>query len=120
MPEILPQSQEDIGKARKELAVFKEQNDRLEEADRDPHWEAIDLNQLTEEEVRLWREYLEAKSKEDLNLLAKHLNQHREEVRKEVEEGRKNNPSLDPYSMHRVSFMAWLANKINGKMLEFI
>lgn len=89
------------------------------EKSRDPHWEYIDLDKLSEEEADLYLAYAEAKSAEDLTAVTECLNARRQELKKLAAEETEKNPDFNPYTMHSVSFLAWLANKINGKMGEF-
>jgi hypothetical protein len=119
MPETPPQAQDNIKKARAELLAFKQENDLRGEKSRDPHWEYIDLDKLSEEEADLYLAYAEAKSIEDLTAVTERLNARRQEVRKAADKERENNPDFNSYASHPVYFIAWLANKINGKMGEF-
>lgn len=119
MSEVPPKAQNNLERARAELLAFKQKNDLKDKKNRDPHWEAINLDELTDEEANLYLDYTKVKSLEDLMAVTKRLEARRQKVQEIVEKEKENNPDLDPYTLHSVSFIAWLANVINGKMIEF-
>lgn len=99
--------------------VFQQENNLKGEGSRDPHWKYIDLGQLSAEEADLYLAYTQAQSAEDLTAVAERLNARRQELKKLAAEEKEKNPGFNPYATHPVSFIAWLANKINGKMGDF-
>ena len=116
MAETAPKPESDIlRKARAELLNLQRENEFKNEKDRNPHWESINLDELTEQEAGFWRALVEARSEEDLRVLSRRLMEYLGEIRPKMEEERARDPEAGPAKMHAAAFLGLLQNKIQSK-----
>jgi hypothetical protein len=109
MPEYTPLGQEeasDLQKAKAEFLELKKENDLRSEKSRDPHLAAINPEEMTPEEAEIFLAYKKAENMEELEAAAERLRARREELRR---------AKVSP-SSHAAMFIAFVANKITGKM----